>query len=183
MDGFDLRRFRAGDTAFYRHLHDSCQGYLMSITLSFGQDAAWAEDRYQETWVAIWEKRRTLRRGRSFTAWAGRIARNLCLSALRAQRREAERTTGLEDMPPDAEFAADEDDLLARTERRQFRERVLEELERLPRAQREAFHLVHLEEHSAQEAAEILGTQASTVRSNVRHAARRLASRLEEFKP
>lgn len=183
MNSFDLGRFRAGDMAFFRDLHDHCQGYLMSITLSFDQGAAWAEDRYQEAWVAIWEKRRTLRRGRSFTAWAGRIARNVCLTALRVQRREAERTTSLEDMPPDAEPEANEEDLSVRAERGQFRERVLEELGRLPKAQREAFHLVHMEKHSATEAAEILGTRASTVRSNVRHAVRRLAIRLEAFKP
>jgi len=183
VSDFDLERFRAGDAAFFRNLHDRHRGYLMAIILSCGKDMAWAEDRHQEVWLAIWQKRRTLRRGRSFTAWAGRIARNVCVNALRALQRDEARIASAEDEQPEEEPATEEPDPLARAQARQFRERLLEKLQELPKAQREAFHLVHLEDCSAKEAAEILGTGASTVRSNVRHAVNRLAELLAEFRP
>lgn len=180
----EFRRFRAGDPDCIREVLDAHRGFLMAIILSYRRDMTWAEERHQEVCVAIWKHRRTLRKGRSFTSWAGRIARNVCLMAIRSAKREDQWIVGrIEDLPPHEEPVVEEADALARTERSQFRERVLMKLGELPEAQREAFHLVHIEGFSVQEAAEFLGKKNATVRSNVRHAAKRLAALLPEFRP
>lgn len=183
MDDSELALFRAGDPAFFRKLNRRHRGFLMGVILSFQQDADWAEELYQQVWIAIWKQRKALRRGRSFAAWAGRIARNACLMEIRVRKRQADRLTDLEDLPPQSEPVDQTVDPLTQAERSEFRERVIEELQALPKAQREAFHLVHIESRSTREAAELLGVETGTVRSNVRHAAKQLAKRLPEFRP
>lgn len=183
MDDSELALFRAGDPAFFRELNRRHRGFVMGIILSFQNDMDWGEELYQQVWTAMWKNRKTLRKGRSFTAWAGRITRNACLMEIRARKRWADRLTGMEDLSPQSEPADPAPDPLAQAERSEFRERVLEKLQALPKAQREAFHLVHIECLSAKEAAEALGVTSATVRSNVRHAAKRLAKLLPEFRP
>lgn len=183
MTDSELRRFRAGDPKYFREVLKKHQGFIMGTILYYRRDMAWAEDRHREVWIAIWKKRATLRKGRSFTSWAGRIARNICLMAIRSSKREERRVGRLEEMPPHEQPAVAEPDALARAEQIEFRERVLEKLEELPAAQRRAFHLVHIEGYSPKEAAEVLGSKVATVRSNVRHAAKRLAQLLPEFRP
>ena len=183
MDDSELELFRAGDPVFFRELNRRHRGFLMGVIRSFQHDADWREELYQQVWIAIWQKRKTLRRRRSFTAWAGRIARNACLMEIRARKRRAGRLTGLEDLPPQSEPVDRAVDPLTQVERSEFRERVLEKLQVLPNAQREAFHLVHIEGRTPREAAEVLGAEVATVRSNVRHAAKRLATLLPEFRP
>lgn len=183
MTDSELKRFRAGDPKYFREVLEKYQGFIMGKILYYRRDMAWAEDRHQEVWTAIWKKRTTLRKGRSFTSWAGRIARNICLMAIRSSKREERLVGQLEEVPPHKEPAVAEPDPLTRAEQSEFRERVLEKLERLPTAQRRAFHLVHIDGYSPKEAAELLDSKVTTVRSNVRHAAKRLAQLLSEFRP
>ena len=68
MDDSELALFRAGDPAFFRKLNRRHRGFLMGVILSFQQDADWAEELYQQVWIAIWKQRKALRRGRSFAA-------------------------------------------------------------------------------------------------------------------
>lgn len=183
MTDSEFERFRAGDPKYFREVLEKHHGFIMAMILNYRRDTAWVEARHQEACVAIWRKRTTLRKGRSFTAWAGRIARNICLMAIRSSEREERRIGHLEEVPPHQEPAVEEPDPLTQAERSQFRERVLEKLEELPPAQRRAFHLVHIEDYSPKEAAEVLDSKVATVRSNVRHAAKRLAQLLPEFRP
>jgi RNA polymerase sigma-70 factor (ECF subfamily) len=103
-----------------------------------------------------------------------RSARRHLRSAQRRRRLEAK----VAELPrPDAR-AAD-----AEIERRELAGLLARALDALPLAQRAAFILCEVEEHTSQEAGEILGEQAGTIRARVFHAKRKLRERLAELAP
>jgi RNA polymerase sigma-70 factor, ECF subfamily len=71
----------------------------------------------------------------------------------------------------------------ADSERRELASLLARALDGLPLAQRAAFILCEVEEHTSQEAGEILGERAGTIRARVFHAKRRLRERLTELAP
>lgn len=71
----------------------------------------------------------------------------------------------------------------ANSERRELAALLNQALDALPLAQRVAFVLCEIEERSSQEAGEILGERAGTIRARVFHAKRKLRERLEELAP
>jgi RNA polymerase sigma-70 factor (ECF subfamily) len=71
----------------------------------------------------------------------------------------------------------------AESERRELAGLLAIALDALPLAQRVAFILCEVEEHTSQEVAEILGEQAGTIRARVFHAKRKLRQRLAELAP
>ncbi len=71
----------------------------------------------------------------------------------------------------------------AESERRELAALLARALDALPLAQRVAFILCEIEEHTSQEVAEILGEQAGTIRARVFHAKRKLRERLSQLAP
>lgn len=103
-----------------------------------------------------------------------RCARRHLRSAQRRRRLEAKAA----ELPRHEAAAAD-----AQSERRELAALLARALDALPLAQRAAFILCEVEEHTSQEAAEILGEQAGTIRARVFHAKRKLRERLAELAP
>lgn len=103
-----------------------------------------------------------------------RSARRHLRSAQRRRRLEARSA----ELPPPEDRATD-----AESERRELAVLLSRALDALPLAQRVAFILCEVEEHTSQEVAEILGEQAGTIRARVFHAKRKLRERLSQLAP
>ena len=138
-------------------------------------NAADADEAMQDAFVKVYSHMPSFRADLPFDAWFTRILVNTCLDQLKRRRR----TPGAS--PADV-LAADalvtvashepspERRLLAESAWRAVADAVRE----LPRRQREAFMLCHLEEASPKDAAEILGMNAATLRVHLFRALRKL---------
>jgi RNA polymerase sigma-70 factor (ECF subfamily) len=139
-------------------------------------DRASAPEVAQDVWLALWDARRRWEPTGRFSAFLYTIAFSRCRNAARARRRRGA-VFSPEPLPLDAQDPArrDEVDRLLEAERR---ERLWEALGTLPTAMREAVLLRFVEDLSYDEIERVVDANASTVRSRVHHALRRLRDRL-----
>jgi RNA polymerase sigma-70 factor (ECF subfamily) len=132
-----------------------------------------AEDVVQDVFVRVLEHRRSLGSVRDMRVWLVRIAWNLAVDRRRRVRPEQldERfVEGLVAGNVPADRAVDE------TRRMKV---VLEEMEKLPRAERNVLLLSAVDELGTTEMAEVLGRSESAVRALLFRARSRLRERLE----
>jgi len=140
-----------------------------------GGDGAAAEDVAQEAFVRAYRALDRFRSESSLSTWFTRILVN---EARRHQRWRwvRERIGGPMPVDPPAPAPAGGPDPL-------LRRRVSQALARLPRAQREAFVLVHLEGLSIGEAAQIAGRAPGTIKSHLHRAQGALRAALADLAP
>lgn len=140
-----------------------------------GGDAAAAEDITQDALVSAWNGFAQFRGESRFATWFYRILVRQAASH-RRWRRLRERWGGWGDPEaPDPRPAAPGEPLLRR--------RIARALEALPRTQREAFVLVHLEQFTVAEAAGIMGKAEGTVKSHLHRGLAALRRELADLAP
>ena len=136
-----------------------------------GGDGAAAEDVTQDAFVKAYRGLSQFRDEAQLSTWFYRILVRQAYSFLR-WRRVRERFGGeVPEDPPDRRPAPSPDPGLRR--------QIADALAALPRAQREAFLLVHLEGFTVNEAAEIMGRAPGTVKSHLHRALTALRRRLD----
>ena len=139
---------------------------LRAFAVSICGNSDRADDLVQETLVKAWSSLDSFSEGTNLTAWLFTILRNIYYSEFRKRRREAS--------DPDGEYAAGliaPDSQEAHMEFIDFREAM----QKLPLDQREALILVGASGMSYEEAAEICGCAAGTMKSRVNRARTLLA--------
>ena len=178
----DTDGFRQGDPDCCRRVLDEFSPLIWSVVFSYVRERAECEDVYQEICVRVWERSGQYSGRGSLAGWINKIAHRHCINWRKRQRtyhsyqkRYAFETAAL------AEFAHSSEDPALLAERREFGSRVTAALATLPEKQSETFILVRLRGCETREAARILGVQPATVRSNLRHATRKLRRELKEF--
>ena len=152
---------RAGDRDAFEEIYDRyARGILAFCVHMLGNREA-AEDALQLTFVAAY---RALQRGDSSIAlrpWLYTIARNRCLSELRA-RREA---VGVDHSSlTDASL---NEGLADQVQRREDLREMLDDMQRLPADQRAALVLFELGDHPQKEIATVLGVRTEKVKALV----------------
>jgi len=136
-----------------------------------GGDAAAAEDVTQDAFVKAYSGLSRFRDEAQLSTWFYRILVRQAYSYLR-WRRVRERFGGeAPDEPPDPHVKPQSDPALQRL--------ISEALAGLPRTQRDAFLLVHLEGFTVSEAARIMGRAPGTLKSNLHRARTALKRRLD----
>lgn len=145
---------------------------LRKVSVTYGATREDREDLHQEILVQLWRAFGSYDRSRPFATWMYRVALNVAISHARAARRRR-RLGGAELVadPPDARSAAGETG-----ERAAILERLMAGLDELDRA----LLLLHLEERSYAEIADVLGIGESNVGtrlSRLRQRLRDLATR------
>jgi RNA polymerase sigma factor (sigma-70 family) len=131
-----------------------------------------AEDLAQETLLAAWRQRHTLRDQERFSHWLSGIARNVCLSWARARRRDlahaVEQCAGAENQEGDLEEElADGFDLAIELERKELAELLDRALALLPPETRAVLIERYIEESPLAEIAAHLGLPLSTTAKRV----------------
>lgn len=152
-----------------RHL-DAIHAFNCRLTGN-AEDAA---DLAQETFLRVWHRARTWQPGRvKFATWLHRIARNLCIDALR-RRRETEALDLATLAGGDAPDAAPEAERLQAALRRA--------LAALPERQRTALMLCHHQGMSNRQAAEVLELGVDALESLLARARRALRVLLRDYR-
>lgn len=177
MEGWSLALPIRDDTRSAVDLPSLVESYsrlLFRVAYSVLRSRADAEEVVQEVFVRVLEHRGSLDTVRDMRVWLVRIAWNLSLDRRRRIRPEQ----------MDAGFAAalvsgsvPADQVLDEAE--QMR-RVLGELDRLPKPERQALLLSAVDELGTAEMAEVLGRSESAVRALLFRARTRLRERLEK---
>lgn len=153
------------------------QHYPLIRGVAFRRVGDWdvSEDLAQETLLAAHANLDQLRDSNAFPAWLCRIARNLSANWIRseqyrrelAKRYKAERGTRAETSDNTSEDFA-------------RREHIRVLLEQLPPKLREALVIFYLEEHTAPEAARVLGIPENTFYNRVHRARKRMRELVEQ---
>ena len=158
---------RAGVDAAFEEIYDRYARGLFAFCMHMLQSREAAEDALQLTLVSAY---RAMRDGTSeivLRPWLYTIARNRCLSEIRA-RRETEPWTS--DDPP-SRFS----DLSDEVQRREDLRDMVDEIRRLPDDQRAALVLFELGDNSHHQIADIIGVRPSKVKALVFQAREALA--------
>jgi RNA polymerase sigma factor (sigma-70 family) len=150
-----VARVRAGDEAAFEAVYDRHHRGLLAFCRHMLGTREEAEDALQHTFIAAYRALRSSDDPIALKAWLYAIARNRCLSMLRARREQA----SLEDVEPATEGLADE------VQRRADLREMLGDLSRLPEEQRAALVLAELGAHAHEEIAVILGVRKEKVKA------------------
>ena len=153
-----VTRVASGDDQAFEEIFDRYGPALLSFCTHMLGSREWGEDAVQLTFVAAYE---ALRRGGcdgALRPWLYAIARNRCLSELRARREIPDSDWVIADRPAVDGPAS----LFARRE--QLRE-VVDDIQRLPADQRAALVLFELGDQSHEEIASVLGVRRDKVKA------------------
>lgn len=155
-----------------RALYEQYAGKMYGVCLRYARNSSDAADILQEGFLKVFTKLDQFQFQGSFEGWIRRIMVNTALRAYQKQRFEQE-SSGYEHLPespvdPDAISALSEAELLSL-------------IRALPEGYRAVFNLVAIEGFSHAEAAEMLGIQESTSRSQLTKARRWLCEQLEQI--
>ena len=151
---------RAGETAAFEEIYDRYARGILAFCTHMLRSREAAEDALQLTFVSAY---RALRNGENSIAlrpWLYTIARNRCLSELRA-RRDAVGVDELVSDRPMFEGLADQ------VQRREDLREMLDDMQRLPADQRAALVLFELGDHPQKEIASVLGVRTEKVKALV----------------
>lgn len=159
-----------GNVAAYRELIRRHASRLLRLTARVLRDSSEAEDVTQETFLRVWQRASDYSPDGSAVGWLYRIAHNLSLDRLRRRGK-------LESFEEEASDAAPPSALLHQMQRKTALEHAIETL---PERQAAAITLVHLDELSGQEAAQVLGVSVEALESLLSRARRNLRARLAQ---
>jgi RNA polymerase sigma-70 factor (ECF subfamily) len=163
-------RFINGDLEAFEALFRAFQKEVYSWIVRIVRDPRTAEDLTVETFWRIYRARARFDPGRSFGAWARRIATNVSYDHLKSVRKEVEFSEErLGETPPDPAVQQD------------TRERIRQAFAGLPPKLRLTATLALVEERPYDEIADSLGIPVGTVKSRVFRAVRFLRQKLKEL--
>ncbi|MCW3020538.1 MAG: polymerase, sigma-24 subunit, subfamily, partial [Solirubrobacterales bacterium] len=158
---------RRGDPAAFEALYDRHAAELLSFCRSMLASRADAEDAIQSTFTSAHRALLADDRRIDVRPWLFTIARNACLSILRARRRDGH----VPGVSPRAE-----EDPVARAERRDEVRQLLSTIGELPERQRVALVLAELHGFGHSEIGAVLGVRAAQVKAYVYQARSNLIS-------
>lgn len=161
-----------GTAQCQRDLYERFAGKMYAVCLRYARTREDAADILQEGFVKVFTKLDQFQFQGSFEGWIRRVMVNTALRAYQKQRYDYEQTgyERLPDMPVDPDAVS----LLSEAE-------LMGLVRRLPDGYRSVFNLVAIEGYSHAEAAEMLGIQESTSRSQLTKARRYLEEEVSKI--
>ena len=177
----DAEAFRSGDPECFRVVLNRFGPIIRSVVRSYAKNGDDQEDLYQEVSVRMLTQRSRYEDCGAMPGWITTVAhcacRNWC-AARKARKSALDRYAA--ELIPHEESGALLDDPSRMLNYRRFLESLGRALAEMPARQAEAFKLVHIRGLSQAAAARIMDVSPATVRSNLRHARKRLRELLQE---
>jgi RNA polymerase sigma-70 factor (ECF subfamily) len=165
--------YGGGDAGAFEKLYARHRGGLFRFVLRQVKDRGVAEELFQEVWIRVIEARERYAPKARFITWLYTIAHNLLVDHWRKK--------GLSLVELDQEDVASDGANPARqAEAREALARLLQALEALPAAQREAFLLHQEADLTVAEIAAVTGAGEEAAKSRLRYAMAKLMAALDE---
>lgn len=172
-----IRGCLRGSAQCQRELYERFAGKMFAVCLRYARTREDAADILQDGFMKVFAKLEQFQFQGSFEGWVRRVMVNTALRAYQKQRYDFE-LTGFERLP---ETPVDPDAVALLSEAE-----LLNMVRNLPDGYRAVFNLVAIEGYSHAEAADLLGIQESTSRSQLTKARRYLeieVGKLEKIIP
>jgi RNA polymerase sigma-70 factor (ECF subfamily) len=172
----DAERRRVAADAQFAALLEEHRGILVSVACTYCPDGEEREDLLQEMRYQLWRAYPRYDPSRRFSTWMYRVVLNTAISFARSARTRRQRTVALDDVaPPElARNVGTGDTEEVTRERREALAASMRELDELSRA----VLLLHLEDRSHREIAEVLGMNESNVGTRLSRIRQRLRSHI-----
>ena len=170
-----IRAAQSGDEGAFNSIMRACKGRLLGMASRYVQSAVELDDLGQEIFVHVWKGLRSYRFDAPFPNWLSKVAINTCLTHIKRRRRRWSLFV-TPDEPASLENMAD-DSVNAEASGRDAAERLRPALDSLKPKERLIITLLHLEERSVAEIAQLTGWS----HSNVKVRALRARAKLKEY--
>lgn len=179
-----MLRYGAGDAAAFDMLYARHKGGVYRYLLRQLREPALADELFQDVWLKLVNARDRYTVQAKFSTWLYRIAHNRLIDHVRRQGNHEVVSLDRDDAEEDPPLQIADDP--ARTpEARQWAEQQLERIvqlvEALPPAQREAFLLHHEADLGVDAIAAATGVNRETAKSRLRYAFDKLRKGLEDY--
>ncbi len=172
-----LHRTATGDQRAYEELYRLLSNRIFAFAQRMVDNAAVAEEILMDTMLDVWNQASDFRGDSKVTTWVLGIARNKALMALRSARSKGGQAENIDDYQEvlDAEVP----DGFEHMAEKQSSEIIQGCMEKLSDTHRECVHLIHFEDLSMKEVAEIQGKPEGTIKSRLSNARAKLAACVE----
>ncbi len=154
---------------FYRSQILPYAAIIIKICRAYSDSEEDFEDYYQEVCLQIWRSRDNFRGDADWSTWIYRLSLNVCLTLLKKRKKAVEtRDVEVPDMEQETQGTFSDEDL----DQLYRAIRSLSEIDR-------AVILLHLEEKSHAEIAEIMGTNANNIGVRIKRIKDKLKKKLD----
>ena len=164
-----VARFRAGEEAAVREVHQRYAGAVRTVARSQLSDPELIAEVVQQTFIKAWRASASFEPGREFAPWLYAIARRVTIDVIRRESRQP--LSSVDDEQEPAEQSTSFERVWEMWE-------VRRAVDELPEGEREVVRRSTLEGFTHEEVAAQLGVPVGTVKSRSARAYRRLASSL-----
>jgi len=176
---YSIEKIKAGNEDEFRKLVDVHMDSIYATAMRITTDEDDARDIVQETFMKVWEKRKSIKENKSIRSYIMRIAINKCYDLIR--KRKSRYKANRVDYTSVINEIADNN----RPDYKLDNEEVVSILKALVKGlspkQRIAFTMVELEELSHDEIAEITGMSKTSIKSNLNHARKKMEKSLKKY--
>jgi RNA polymerase sigma factor (sigma-70 family) len=155
------------------------QNFVFSIALRYLQSFDDAEDAAQEAFIKALKGLKKFKGNSSLKTWLYRITINVCNNMMRKKKVMSffRSSSGDEDYFDIADSALNPEENI---ESREFEDRFMKALNKLPEKQRETFALRYFDELTYEEISKMIGTSVGGLKANYYQATKKLAQYLEK---
>ena len=176
-----MERYRDGDAGAFDALYGRHKGGVFRYLARQCGNRGIAEELFQDVWMNLIRARAGYTVQAKFTTYLYRLAHNRLIDHYRAQSGNVPASFDDEAGPSLDEVAgARTDDPAVSADVRQQAQRMLELIENLPAAQREAFLLQQESDMSIEEIAQATGVSRETAKSRLRYATAKLREGMQQ---
>jgi len=158
-----LEKVKTGDSACFEYLYRKYKGKLYNFIMNISEkDFYLAEEIVQNTFLRVWEIRKTMNTDESFSSFLYTISKNMFFNAVKKRAKEmVYQTSVLQQESYSANLVEEE------VEYRLLEEEINKLIDLLPPARRQIYKLSRQNFHSNKEIAEMLHISENTVESNL----------------
>ena len=170
-----IERAAAGDTAAFERIMIHSQQRVMAMTWRMLGNEADARDASQEVFLRVYKYLKRFRQDQDFFAWLYGITVNVCRDSLKKRQNHSNRFVPLGEGAA-FEVSAEHADAESIVAQAQQRELIVKALDALSFKERTSIVLRDMEGFSTEEVARIMKSSATTVRSQISSARKKIRS-------
>jgi len=168
-----IKRAAAGDTAAFEQVMIHSQQRVMAVTWRMLGNEADARDASQEVFLRVYKYLKRFRQDQDFFAWLYGITINVCRDSLKQRQNHSNRFVPLNEGEGEeiADEHADAESIFVQAQQREL---IAKAIALLPFKERASIVLRDMEGCSTEEVAQIMKSSATTVRSQISSARKKI---------